>query len=134
MAIDRLKICRWLGATRQDHDVVHPSWNCVEDSIRALNGADLNDLHLYPNRTESTWLAVGGGSGGDVVTGADPAGRFPILVTSKNCHIDSIELMIGGQASDYAAKHVVSLEEAMAAARAFYDAGGFECGVEWSYG
>ena len=52
-----------------------------------------------------------------------------MLVTSKDCHIDSIELMIGGQASDYPAKHVVSLEEAMTAAKAFYDAGGFECGV-----
>ncbi len=135
MAIDRLDISRWVRNTRQDRTVDSPSWEEVEAAIRALNNVDLNDLYLHPHAGDpETYLSVGGGGGQYFVTGAIRNESFPILEEGEGPDDEVVDLTVGGQTIDLPRSSVVTLDVALRAAKAFWEAGGFDCGIDWHYG
>src|SRR5262249_25004042 len=99
-----------------------------------LDGAARNDLYLTPAVSDvGTYLCVGGGNGRYILTGAIEIDKeFPTLVESDRPADPVQELVVGGQAGMYPANWIVSLETALRAARAFYDAGGFEGSFPWT--
>ena len=134
MSIQRLCICDWSSTDRRDVVVLNPSWLQVEDAIRALNNDNLNDIYLTPPQGSSdTFLAVGGGSGRYLVTGAIEGETFPTLVDTTSSDDTLVPLVVGGQLGQYPARWLVTLGAALSAVRLFFDAGGFDCGVEWAY-
>ena len=134
VGIQRLCICDWSNSNRRDVVVLDPPWPQVEAAIRALNNRNLNDVYLTPLAAQSeTFLGIGGGSGQYLLTGAVAGKTFPTLVTALNLDDSLVPLVVGGQLGEYPARWLVSLDDALSAARAFFDAGGFDCGVEWAY-
>ena len=134
MAIERLCICDWANRDQRDVDIREPSWAQVEAAILALNNRNLNDLYLTPRESSpETYLGVGGGAGRYLVTGAIGKETFPTLVNSASSDDTMVPLVVGGQLGDYPARWLVTLEDALRATRLFYDAGGFDCTVEWAY-
>ncbi len=134
MAIQRLSICHWTNIERRDVIVLDPSWSQVEAAVRELNNEELNDIYLTPLQAGAdTFLGVGGGSGRYLVTGAIAGQTFPTLVDTLSSDDTLVPLVVGGQLAEYPARWLVTLEAALSAIRLFFDAGGFDCGVEWAY-
>jgi hypothetical protein len=104
----------------------------VEDAIQALNNKDRNDLYLQAEAAEAhTTLTVGGGAGRYVVSGATLAEAYPALLTKEQRFDEPFQfLVVGGQKGDYPSEHVVTLAEAIAAAKAYFETGRFE-GGDW---
>ena len=133
MGVARLTVSDW-SRTPRDTVVLNPAWSEVETAIRALNGRNLNDVYLRPlHDVDTTFLGVGGGAGRLLVTGAINGETFPTLTDAESTDETLVSLVVGGQSGDYPARWLVDTEVAVAAARAFYVHGGFDCGVPWEY-
>jgi hypothetical protein len=133
MGIAQLTVCDWSQNPR-DLLISQPQWSQIEAAIRALNNDNLNDIYLQPaSEPTDTFLGVGGGAGKYLVTGAVRGATFPTLVDDTSDDESLTPLVVGGQLGEFPARWLVSLEAAIAAVRAFYDSGGFDCGVKWAY-
>jgi hypothetical protein len=102
-----------------------PSWEDVEQRLARLNEREFNDLYL-DRPTDRRWLCVGGGGGRYLVMltcEATTADEFWLLVTREDEPDGMDELVTGGQLGRFAARHIVPMSHAVAAARAFYESG-----------
>jgi hypothetical protein len=134
LGIGRLQICDWSNLQKRDTEIPFPKWIQVEEAICALNNNNLNDLYLIPQvGSLETFLGVGGGAGRYLVTGSIAGNSFPTLVDSECADNTLAPLVVGGQLGEYPRNWLISLDTALAAAHAFYNAGGFDCGVPWAY-
>ena len=131
MSVELLAVCEWSGPHSRDTLVADPSWTDVETAIRALNGTTHNDIYLYPSAHDTdTYLCIGGGSGRYIVSGSTH-GEFPTLADRRRAGAPQERVVVGGQPGDYPGHWVVTLEAALRAARAFFDAGAFTSDVPW---
>ena len=124
---------RWHGGTYDEREVRQPSWADVEDAIRALNGRDLNDLYL--NLGDPAWMGIGGGDGKYLVSatfsrGTNDESHF-VAYDRTRADQPPVDIVVGGQLSDYPAHQIVDLSRALAAARAFVESGTRSGGIEW---
>lgn len=132
MPIAMLTISDWGSAQERDKMIENPTWPEIESAIRALNNENLNDLYLHPEKNNiETYLCVGGGAGRYVLTGSINNQSFPTLADPERSTTPSVELVVGGQLGDYPTNWVMDLCTTLQTTRAFYDAGGFNCGVSW---
>ena len=132
--ISSLTICHWSDVSRSDEVISDPTWGDIEAAIRLLDNRSRNDIYLRPiGAAEDTYLAVGGGAGRYVVSGSEEGKRFPTLENLSGSETELVPVCVGGQLGEYCSRYVVSLSAALEAARSFYDAGSFECGVSWGY-
>jgi putative intracellular protease/amidase len=132
MPIARLRTPRWIGADCHEHSEVSPEWPTVEAAIRRLDQASWQEVFLNPTESdESIWLSVSGGQGNYLVTGSAGDEWFPTYAKGQDNGAKAL-VTVGGQAGEYPTNWLVSIEEALAVARSFYEAGGFQCGVRWS--
>jgi hypothetical protein len=132
MPIERLESPEWSHGTISRNAVAWPSWAQVEAAIRTLDQAMRQEVYLHPLGSDlETWLCVAGGNGAYIVTGSLANETFPTYVDASQTADPSVSLLVGGQKGEYPANWVVGLEHAVALAKAFFDAGGFECGVNW---
>jgi hypothetical protein len=134
MAIGRLTVCDWTRGVRSDIVIDDPSWQDVEDAIRALDGHRRNDIYLYPDKqNEETWLAIGGGDGRYILTGGVAVDQeFPTLTDPGKPPEPEEAIVVGGQEGLYPGNWVLTLESALRGARAFYDVGGFQNDAPWT--
>jgi hypothetical protein len=134
VGIGLLLICDWSNLRKRDTEIPFPAWTQVEEAIRALDNKNLNDLYLTPQTGSlETFLGIGGGAGRYLVTGSNAGNSFPTLLDSESTDSALAPLLVGGQLGEYPRHWIVSLDAAVGAARAFYDVGGFDCGVRWAY-
>lgn len=121
-----MTVCVWGGPRPRDRVVETPHWCDVEEAIRALNNNERNDLYLTPDKKDpETYLGIGGGNGRYLVTGSNRNETFPTLVLPHNPAKPVVEIVVGGQAAEYPANWIVSLDLALRAAKSFYDLAGF---------
>jgi hypothetical protein len=132
VAIELLVVCEWDGPLLKETPFLHPKWEQIEAAIRSLNGHERNDLYLVPQaRVRETYLAVGGGEGGFLVTGSDAGEEFPTYVNASLPAEPRKLPTVGGQEGDYPGNWIVSLIEALDAVRGFYNGGGFNACSSW---
>jgi len=133
MKIRRLTICDWQGNRRNDTVIDNPSWTAIEAAIRAMNNANLNDVHLEIESSNDASLTIGGGSGKYIVSGTLAGESFPTLAdptATDGC----IALVAGGQLGDYPARYVVNLEATLEAVRSVAESGSFDARLAaWTY-
>ena len=133
MSIGLLTAVEWSGTECAEESTLTPDWTKVETAIRALDATVRDQLILQPDEDDfDTWLAVGGGSGQLVVTGSKAGQSFPSFCMPGVPRTPRVLLQVGGQEGEYDNDMIVSLETALVVAHAFFDAGGFECGIAWS--
>lgn len=131
MSVDILTVTNW-AAKDSCQEISLPSWQQIETAISALNCENLNDVYLRPIEANlETYLCIGGGAGKYIVTGAIENQQFPTLVDRARSEAPKIQLVVGGQPGEFPANWVVDLSAALVAAKAFYEHGGFECGINW---
>ena len=134
MSIELLSVPKWNTQLVREDQLIHaPSWSHIDAAIRDLDGSVSQEVFLHPQRDDlETWLSIGGGAGKYLVTGSIKNEGFPTYVAGKQC-TNLVPLMIGGQLGEFPNNWIVDLRVALQVAKAFYDAGAFECGVTWSY-
>jgi Immunity protein Imm1 len=124
---------RWNGGTHAERHVREPSAADVEDAIRALNGRDLNDLYL--NLDDPTWMGIGGGAGKYLVSVTFKFGtndeRHFVACDRTRTGQPPVDMVVGGQPSDYPAHQIVDLSHALVAARTFVQSGTLSADIEW---
>ena len=127
MAIARMTLCEWSGASLDSQVVSNPSLDQVEAAIRRLDNKRFNDLYLQPAGADTeTWLCVGGGAGQYLLSGALGNQRFPTLVDPTRAAEPAVTLRVGGQEGTYPANRVHGLETALEAVRTFWKSARFE--------
>ena len=67
-----------------------------------------------------------------IIIGSVANESFPTYVESHRPAEPMVSIVIGGRESEYDANRVVDIEAALSLARAFFEAGSFERGVDWS--
>jgi hypothetical protein len=134
MSIELLSMPKWTTATAFEDSVIQsPQWSDIEAAIRKLDGSVSQEIYLHPKRDNlETWLSIGGGTGKYLVTGSINNEHFPTYVNG-NERADDVPLLIGGQLGEFPNNWIVDVDVALQIAKAFWDAGAFECGVTWSY-
>ena len=132
MPVEKLTISDWAATGERDTFIEKPSWSQIEGAVRALNNENLNDLYLYPEENNpETYLCVGGGAGRYVLTGSINNNSFPTLVDPIRSPTPTTSLVVGGQPGDYPSNWIMDLSTTLKTTKAFFDAGGFQCGVIW---
>jgi len=132
MPISRVAIPLWTVEGVHAQEIISPTWPEIERAIRALDQQSHQEVYLYPDENDDeTWLAVVGGKGSYAATGSIANDSFPTLRTKSNGSKESFSIMAGGQLSEFPSEFEASLEQVIQVAHAFFNAGGFECGVEW---
>jgi hypothetical protein len=131
MPIALLGAPQWVGAECHENSKANPGWQTVEAAIRRLDQASWQEVYLHPVEADkSTWLSVAGGNGKYLVTGSARDEWFPTYAKGPDTGAKAL-LTVGGQAGEYPANWLVSIEEALAVARSFFEAGNFQCGIKW---
>jgi hypothetical protein len=132
VALALLVIPHWNPANREERSIDNPSWEQVEAAIRALNNSDLNDLYLYPRQdSRQTYLCIGGGAGRYVVIGLIEDSACPTLVDPARSVGPGVELRLDGELDLVPNNWVMDLPTTVKAAKAFFEAGNFDCGIDW---
>ena len=134
MPIEKAKLPHWNGADFHVHELLHPTWDEIDQAIKTLDQQQHQEVYLYPDADDSdTWLAIVGGSGSYVATGSIANARFPTYINSSVSETTVRTIMAGSQLSEFQANCIISLEQAINVAKLFFNVGGFECEVEWNY-
>ncbi|MEV8373386.1 Imm1 family immunity protein [Kribbella sp. NPDC056861] len=105
-----------------------PTWAEVDERLRALNGYDRTILTLTRGDAH---LAVGGDAASGLVLYVDLGGEdFRNLIGPRTDKC-LVEIVAGGQPGNYQSRQVVSVEQALAAARVFWEAGKLDPAQTW---
>jgi hypothetical protein len=131
--VRELSAPRWRGGGYTDSVTDTPSWNDVEEAIRALNADDLNDVYL--EGPEEARMVIGGGAGRYLISVDVPNSEVVVKHFSPvNAAADSnelIELVVAGSLGEWFATELVDLDVALAAARSYYEDGTLTDVVRW---
>jgi hypothetical protein len=128
----QLTTCIWSSTDCNSKELANPSWEDVEQAIKALDGKARNDVYLSPDpAVPETFLCVGGGNGEYVVSGSVEGERFPTVVVPGGSD-ELVSLIVGGQLSEFPRRFIVDLNAALTAAKSFLESGRFgEGDVVW---
>lgn len=128
----QLTTCIWSSIVCDPEELADPSWEDVEQAIKALDGEVRNDLYLAQGLGDpETFLCVGGGNGKYLVSGSVEGKRFPTVVIPDGSD-EIVSLIVGGQLSEFPRRFIVDLNTALTAAKAFFESGRFgEGDVVW---
>ena len=126
MHIAKLTTCAWVGGSVTCQTIDSPTWQDVEEAVRALNGSERNDLYLQPESDDAeTYLCIGGGDGRYVASGCVNNERFPTWQDPGSPAEPQVTLTVGGQPGCYPANWILDLPMALHAARSYFEAGDF---------
>lgn len=122
MAIEKLK----LGRTEVVED---PRWDAVEAALRSLDGRDSDGLVLQ--RTSQTYMGVAGGENGCYAIVGHLEGFGEFICASGVEGGPPRDVAVAGDYNRFESKHVVDIENAVLAAKAFFDAGVLSNQLRW---
>lgn len=125
-----LTTARWDGAQLSTQVVDSPSPAQISDSVRELDGWEVNDLYLYGE--DGWWLAVCGGPLDFLISlNNEELGEYWV-VTRGGSGDRVFEVVCGGQRSSFPASHRATVVDAVAAATAFSVSGERAASLDWA--
>jgi hypothetical protein len=125
---ERLTYDRWTGNRDRPTTVERPSWPAIQESIARLDGQE-HTIAILSGKDEAH-LAIGGGGGRYVVYATVDNQSFHNLVDPGR-GAEEERLVAGGQEGAYPARQVISLEEALEAAREYAATGALSKALHW---
>lgn len=122
-----------------DDGVVNaPTWEDVEQAIRALNGSANTLVGLAPDPpkgppTGDHHMSIGGGAAGlYIVYATEDNVRFSTLRSATGSSAAKRRMLVGGQEGEFREEELVSIELAIHAARAYFETGENAPQLTWS--
>jgi hypothetical protein len=128
MYINLITIDNWKGNINNELAIEDVSWELIEKVIRNLDGDTRTLVTLEGDNGEN--MGIGGGSGLYIVYATLDNEIFYNLRDSNKVG-NVIELVVGGQSSEYPSELCVNLDKALMAARAFSENGIINETLEW---
>ncbi len=123
---------QWQGRCNRQRTYPQPTWRTVEAVIRGMDGR-VSDLVML-EAEGGMHMAIGGGGAGCYVVHATLAGGDTHVVVdpakvSDRDHI--VQLVAGGQVSEFPARMCVGLSAVLTAARAFAEEARLDKSLQW---
>jgi hypothetical protein len=129
MYVTKLVADRWIGQRCQFSEKVAPSWNDIEQSIKALDGHHQSMVTLHGQG--QCYMQIGGGEHERYVAYVAAKGdQFHYLASDAN-EKDVVRLSLGGQEGEYPSNIVTEQTIVLAAARVFSESGLLDPGCKW---
>jgi hypothetical protein len=124
---------RWRGAGYTERSKDNPSWEDVEEAVRALDGDERNDVYL--EGPGEAMMVIGGGPHHYVISVDVPDDQVGVkhfsAVNPAARPDETIDVVVGGQLSDWPANLIVDLDVALSAARSYYRDGTLAASTQW---
>ena len=115
-----------------DGTVETPSWEQIEAAILAMDGSEATEVFLHPDREEpETYLSIFGGTHGRYGVCYSHRNEWFEQVVTPDAPAAAVELTAGGQPAEYRRTELVTLDEALTAARHFYRTGERGGALHW---
>lgn len=111
-------------------EIEDPTWEAVEAAVRAMDNDTRTEVLL--TQGEMDYLLVGGGAGRYVVSVQRPDEALTMRNPSAASRDDKVTLVSGGQAGEYEAAMVVSLDLVLQAAHAYLQSGREDPRLTWA--
>ncbi len=127
-----LRVDNWTAGKPDHRDISGPTWEAIEQAIRALDQRQRTQLVL--DRQDGSHMLIGGGTGryNVCVTKARDEDEQYFTLADNNAPSDGHEnLVTGGQLGRFPARAVVGLEDALKAAKAFFQDGSLTAELAW---
>jgi hypothetical protein len=106
------------------------TWSDVEAAIRRLDGETYSSVML--ERDSMHWIGIAGGNDGRYfVSTWDDETNGGYVALSNPDTTGTIDVVIGGQAVDRPARWIVTQDEAVSAARAYFESGRLSPALKW---
>lgn len=117
------------GSPTRDTSARDPSWAFVETYLRSLNGDKKDGVIL--GSSGNSYMGISGGRNNQYLVAGylDGYGSFVFSGGSENDTPQ--EVVVNGDFSTYASENVADLEEAVAAAKVFYERGALAEQFKW---
>ncbi len=119
----------WHGISSNGRDTQDPTWADIEAAVRRLDGRVYTNA-IVGGKGEAHLLVGGGSEGRYIVYATFDNMSFANLTSSPSSSTRTV-LFTGGQDGDYPSHTVVSLEDALKAARTFAEHGEIEASLTW---
>jgi hypothetical protein len=124
----------WSESGVETQVVDAPAWADIDKAIRALDGHVRSEVYLHQDRDDAeTYMAIAGGS----------RNRYLVFVCHDNKRYDeavtpdaadkTVNLVTGGQTGEFRLRSLVTLNEALEAARVYHQSGQLAGGVVWRH-
>jgi hypothetical protein len=110
--------------------VEQPSWDAVLRAVQRLDGGACDSVVL--NGPQEAYMGIVGGHEGQYVVAGRRRDGKPFILTSGEWRGRWVPVIAGGQENEYADNEVVTLEDALAAARTFFESGECDPRFQWS--
>lgn len=124
----------WTDSGLEDHDIDLPTWPDIEAAIGGLDGHTRTEVYLHPRRSDpETYMSIAGGADDHyLVFVCHHNERFDEAVT-PDAPEGTVSMVTGGQLGEFRLEHLVTLDEALEAARVFHQSGQLAGGVKWRH-
>lgn len=117
------------GSPNADGSVPSPDWNCVEMHLRSLDGDNKDGVILASSG--SSYLGISGGRSNQYVVAGYVEGRGSVILANGPKGEGVQQVVVNGDFNDFASEFVVGLEDAIAAAREFFQSGSLVRQFKW---
>jgi Immunity protein Imm1 len=109
-------------------EIVYPTWDQIEESIRELDGNRSTLVRLVHDEDDE--LAIGGGKDGMYVCTRYSSHGDSYLVDETHSSTDCHQLVVG-QVGEYPDQYIVDLKNVFIAARTYSDRGVLDESLSW---
>ena len=123
-----LTVSVWNDRSKNDRDIVDPSWEQVKAALAELLEPKFVDVLLAGE--DEAYLAISGDSGKNTlfIWTADERSLLPYNASVPD---EEVSVVSGGQRVYWNRRHLVTIEEAEEIAQQYYETGLPAPGVEW---
>jgi hypothetical protein len=117
------------GSPTGDRNLANPEWDSVEMHLRLLDGDSSDGVIL--GSSGNSYLGVSGGRGNQYVVAGYIAGFGSFILANGEKGHGTRQVVVNGDFNNYPARHVVGLDDAIAAAKEFFESGDLVKGFIW---
>ena len=115
-----------------DGIIEKPIWDNIEQAIRRLDGKKNTEVIFGPGGEDRYMLVSGGNNGQYIAIITYDNETFHNIIDPSKADDALVNLVCGGQAADFSARQVNSLEPVLKAANSYAVAGEVDKSLDWS--
>jgi hypothetical protein len=110
--------------------IEQPTWSAVDSAVRSLDGEARDSVII--NGPDEAYMGIAGGTDGSYVVAGRRRDAKTFILTAGERRGKWLPVAVGGQENEYADNEVVTLEQALAVARTFFESGECDPRFQWN--
>jgi len=117
------------GISEKEIEKMHPSWADVDARLRALDGEQSDGIVL--GSPADTYMGISGGENNRYIVAGYLEGFGSYIIASGDPAGDRQDVVICNDYAAFPSRNIVGLEEAILAARSFFETGQLTAELKW---